>query len=98
MLMSDGANTVSPHNNNGYHNRSNVNQANGYTLDICTEAKNAGIEVYTIAFDINDTATKDMLEDCATGPSYYYDASNASELQAAFDSIGRDLSELAIAR
>ena len=98
MLMSDGANTVSPHNNNGYHNRSNVSQANGYTLDICTEAKNAGIEVYTIAFDINDTATKKMLEDCATGPTYYYDASNASELQAAFDSIGRDLSELAIAR
>ncbi|MEO1660351.1 MAG: pilus assembly protein TadG-related protein [Pseudomonadota bacterium] len=97
MLMSDGANTVSP-NNSGWHNRSNITQANGYTLDICTEAKNTGIEVYTIAFDLDDDDTKKMLEDCATGPSYYYDASNASELQEAFDSIGRDLSELAIAR
>lgn len=97
MLMSDGANTVSP-NNSGYHNRSNVSQANGYTLDICNEAKSLGIEVYTIAFDLDDAATKTMLETCATDSSYYYDADNADELEDAFSSIGRDLSELAIAK
>lgn len=97
MLMSDGANTASP-NNSGYHNKSNASQANGYTIDICNEAKNAGIEVYTIAFDLDDDDTKDMLKDCATDPTYFYDADDASELQSAFDSIGRDLAELAIAR
>ncbi|MHA7900688.1 MAG: pilus assembly protein TadG-related protein [Henriciella sp.] len=97
MLMSDGANTVSP-NNSGWHNKSNVNQANGYTTDICDEAKSLGIEVYTVAFDLDDDDTKDMLKDCATDDSYFYDASNAEDLQAAFDSIGRDLAELAIAR
>ncbi|MEL7107726.1 MAG: VWA domain-containing protein [Pseudomonadota bacterium] len=98
MLMSDGANTVSPHPNNGYHNRSNVSQANGYVEDICDEAKDAGIEVYTVAFDLDDEDTKQMLKDCATDDSYYFDAADADELQAAFNSIGRDLSELAIAR
>ncbi|MEO1553825.1 MAG: pilus assembly protein TadG-related protein [Pseudomonadota bacterium] len=97
MLMSDGANTVSP-NNNGYHNKSNVSQANGYTADICTEAKSLGIEVYTIAFDLDDAATKTMLKTCATDDSYYYDADDADELEQAFSSIGRELSELAIAK
>lgn len=97
MLMSDGANTVSP-NNSGWHNRSNVTQANGYTLDVCTAAKDEGIEVYTIAFDLDDEDTKQMLKDCATDPTYYYDADDADDLKAAFDSIGKDLAELAIAR
>ncbi|NQY12664.1 MAG: hypothetical protein HRT81_02245 [Henriciella sp.] len=95
MLMSDGANTVSP-NNSGWHNRSNVTQANNYTLDICTEAKSLGIEVYTIAFDLDDEATKTMLKTCATDASYYYDADDATELDDAFSAIGRDLAELAI--
>jgi hypothetical protein len=89
--------TVSP-NNSGWYNKRNISQANGYTLDICEEAKDLGIEVYTIAFDLDDEATKDMLKDCATDSSYYYDASDAEELKEAFDSIGRDLSDLAIAR
>ena len=97
MLMSDGANTVSP-NNSGWHNKRNTSQANQYTLNVCTEAKDAGVEVYTIAFDLDDTATKNMLKQCASGANYYYDASDASELKSAFDSIGRDLADLAIAR
>lgn len=98
MLMSDGANTVSPHSSNGFHNRSNVSQANEYTLDVCDNAKDENIEIYTVAFDLDDKDTKDMLKDCATDDSYYYDAENAAELQKAFATIGRELSELAIAR
>lgn len=97
MLMSDGANTVSP-NNNGWHNKRDVTQANSYTTEICDEAKSLGIEVYTIAFDLDDEDTKDMLKDCATEDSYYYDADDAQDLQVAFDSIGRDLAELAISK
>lgn len=96
MLMSDGANTVSP-NNSGWHNKGNVTQANGYTLDICNEAKSLNIEVYTIAFDLDDEATKTMLKKCATDDSYYYDANDAEALKDAFSSIGRELAELAIA-
>lgn len=97
MLMSDGANTVSP-NNSGWHNKRNYTQANNYTSDVCEEAKDLGIEIFTIAFDLNDAATKKMLQDCATDDSYYYDASNAADLQDAFESIGRDLADLAISR
>lgn len=97
MLMSDGANTVSP-NNSGWHNKRNTRQANDYTEEICTEAKSLGIEVYTVAFDLDDEDTKKLLQDCATDDSYFYDASNAADLQKAFDSIGRDLSELAISQ
>ena len=97
VLMSDGANTRSP-NNQGLHNRTDVTAANNTTLSVCTEAKDQGIEVYTIAFEIDDAATKTMLENCATDASRYYDATNAAELEVAFNDIGRDLREIAVAR
>lgn len=97
MLMSDGANTVSP-NSSGKHSNSDTNKANTYTEEICDEIKAQNIEVFTIAFDLEDDETKDMLEDCATDASYYYDADDAEELREAFVAVGRDLAELAISR
>lgn len=97
MLMSDGANTVSP-NNSGKHSKSDTDKANTYTEEICEEIKAQGIEVFTVAFDLADEETKDMLKDCATDDSYYYDAEDAEELREAFVAISRDLAELAISR
>lgn len=97
MLMSDVANTVSP-NNNGWHSKRNVTEANDYTKEICDEAKLLVIEVYTMAFDLDDDDTKDMLKDYATEDSYNYDAGDAEDLQAAFAVTGRDLAELAISK
>jgi len=45
---------------------------------------------------VNDTATKSMLTRCATDGSKFFDASNASELNKAFQAIAEALNELRI--
>ncbi|MEM7494112.1 MAG: pilus assembly protein TadG-related protein [Pseudomonadota bacterium] len=92
ILMSDGANTRSPK-SNGKHDGSDQTLADTYTLEVCDEAKAQEIEIYTIAFDLKDTATKTMLESCATTSDYFFDAADAAELDKAFKDIGEDLSE-----
>ncbi|MEM1391050.1 MAG: VWA domain-containing protein [Pseudomonadota bacterium] len=92
ILMSDGANTRSPK-SNGKHDGNDQALADTYTLEVCDEAKAQEIEIYTIAFDLKDTATKTMLESCATSSDYFFDAADAAELDKAFKDIGEDLSE-----
>ncbi len=97
VLMSDGANTRSP-STNGKHNDTNVTNANDITEDVCDEIKSYQIELYTIAFELDDLATKALLEGCATSSDYYYDASNSAELEKAFDNIGSEFRDIALAR
>lgn len=96
VLMTDGANTKSQ--NNAYHNGSGASGANNLLDNQCNEAKSDGIRVYTIAFNVSDTAIRTLLEDCATGSDYYYDATDAAALSAAFQAIGASLYELALTR
>ncbi|MDJ0922688.1 MAG: pilus assembly protein [Henriciella sp.] len=97
ILMSDGANTKSPR-SDGKHTGSDKSLADDITEDVCDEIKAQQIELYTIAFEITDTATKQLLEGCATSADFYYDASNASELLDAFKQIGNEFREIALAR
>jgi hypothetical protein len=64
----------------------------------CDNIKAAGIRVYAVAFDIDTQNIKDLLEDCATDPSLYYDASDAATLNAAFTAIAQDLSSLRLSK
>ena len=89
IIMTDGANTKSKSGN--WHGGNDVNQANRTTADMCTNVKDSDIEVYTIAYDITDNATKNRMRNCATNSGMYFDASNAAELNAAFEEIGRNL-------
>ena len=89
IVMTDGANTKSKSGN--WHNGNSVANANRTTSDICTNVKDSKIEVYTIAYDITDAATKSLMRNCATNTGMYFDASNAAELNAAFEEIGRNL-------
>jgi hypothetical protein len=54
----------------------------------CTAAKNSGIVIYTVGFDVN-TASASFLEKlrgCASSPSHYYDA-KVSDLNSIFQNI-----------
>ncbi|WP_280790747.1 pilus assembly protein [Methylopila sp. M107] len=64
----------------------------------CSSMKTAGIQVYTVAFDNPDAATKSLLETCATSASFYFDAANTAALTAAFQTIGGSLSRLRVSR
>lgn len=97
VLMSDGANTRSPR-ANGSHWDNDADEANAITAAVCEEIKDQGIELYAISFEVDDATTEDLLKACASGEDNYYDAEGAAELQAAFDDIGSDLREIALAR
>ncbi len=68
--------------------------------DLATNLKNAGIYLYTIQFGNAGTSQQQLMEDIASGPSapYYHYAPSASELSAAFQEIGNNLSQLRVSR
>jgi len=74
-----------------------VSRMNDRTLEACTNAKADGIMVYTVAFGISDSTTRALLRDCATKPEMAFTPDNGSDLIAAFNAIGTDLSSLRIA-
>ncbi len=71
-----------------------------HMLEICTNAKNDGVNIYTVAFEVSDgSSVKTMLETCSsinskTGEKQYFDADSSAELTAAFETIGNDISNL----
>ena len=75
-----------------------VTEMNARTAAACTNAKAAGIKIYTIAFDVSDSATLEMLETCATETTMAFQSTSESELLAAFSAIGDDISLLRIAQ
>ena len=62
--------------------------------EICTAAKDAGILVYTIGFEVQD-ADAQYMEDCATSPSHFFRVAG-DEVLVAFATIARQINELAL--
>lgn len=92
VLMTDGANTHSA----SYpdHNNTDVAASNSKLVNVCAAVKAAGITLYTIAFQVSDATIQSVLSQCATGVPYYYNAQTNADLQAAFNSIGAQLTNL----
>lgn len=71
---------------------------NADTTTLCNYAKAKNIEIYTVAFMVDDAAAKTMLQSCATDADHYFDASDPAKLLAAFSGIARSLSVVRLAR
>ncbi|WP_395645994.1 pilus assembly protein TadG-related protein [Terricaulis sp.] len=71
-----------------------VTYVNGRESQLCTNIKNAGIEIYTVIFRETDNATEQLMRNCASGNDHFYRADNAAELSAAFDAIGSGIGSL----
>ncbi|MEQ9639736.1 MAG: pilus assembly protein [Alphaproteobacteria bacterium] len=67
-------------------------------LEVCTGMKAVGIIVYTITFDVDSSALRTLMRSCATSTANYFDSPSSSELQAAFEAIGAQLSNLRLGR
>ncbi len=71
---------------------------NTKTTTLCTNAKNAGVRLYTITFGPLDSAAENLMRDCAStdsdGTKLYYSAPNSQELSDIFHKIGDDLSDI----
>ena len=94
VIMTDGENTRSKTGLN--HEGFNVPEANSKTADLCEDVKNDDIEVYTIAYGLDDNTTLNLLRECATDPSNFFNAQTTSALSAAFERIGSELTVLRI--
>jgi len=62
--------------------------------ETCEAAKAKGIAVYTITFQLSDGPTQDIMRDCATSPTNYFDVSSANQLTPVFRQIAGSLSNL----
>jgi hypothetical protein len=107
VLMTDGENTkyLQPkstpaglHNGNSATAPAKSSQTNDFTLELCANAKKAGIEVYTISFQVTNATAKDLMKKCATNDEHNFDASNAAKLNEAFAAIADSLKNIFIAR
>ena len=66
---------------------------------LCDAMKVRGIVVYTVGFQISAGGESEaLLAYCASTASGFYNASSGTELSAAFNAIGRDITKLRISR
>jgi len=74
------------------------NAANGCSSDqatsLCDGMKKAGIEVYTVGFQLDNQLAKDTLKTCATDASHFYNSTTGDALKAAFRDIALKISTL----
>jgi Flp pilus assembly protein TadG len=88
ILLTDGDNT---------RNRWTTNRAqiDARTSLVCANVKAANIRLYTVRV-IDGNA--DLLRNCATNPSMYYDVQDASQLNSVFSAIAQNLANLRVAK
>jgi hypothetical protein len=111
VLMTDGLNSRkvvrSGSNKGGYQNIPIVGdapdpdqaaQVNEDTETVCNYAKSKNIEIFSIAFMVDDGDAKTMLQGCATDAQHYYDAANSEALAQAFSGIAQSLTNVRLAR
>ena len=75
-----------------------MTEMNARTATVCANVKAAKIKIYTVAFQVTNQTTLQMLTDCASDPSMAYQSSSTSALLAAFTAIGDDISLLRVAQ
>ncbi len=86
----------------GHMGSTNGNQAesvlNDKTAELCTNIKNEGVLIYAITFQLGDGPIKDLMRECASSTSMYYDSPSNSELKETFEEIAIGLSKLRISK
>jgi Flp pilus assembly protein TadG len=87
ILLTDGDNTQNTLGNG-------VSTIDTLTKNTCTEIKKTGITIFSIRV-INGDA--DLLKNCATSPSYYFDVSNPATLTTVFQQILSNITKLRLA-
>ncbi len=88
ILLSDGDNT---------RNRfgDSTNTMNDRTEDACTNIKAVGIKIYTVRLIDGNS---ELLRDCATKTSMYYEVEDSAQLSGVFNAIGSEIANLHLSR
>jgi Flp pilus assembly protein TadG len=95
ILMSDGLNTENRWDGNGSSQSSAVDARMALS---CTNAKNAGLTLYTIHVNTDGDPTSQILKNCASDPAKFFTVTSSSGMATVFNQIGSNLSQLRIAK
>lgn len=110
ILLTDGENTMTSTNRTAYGYLSEGHLGSTWnttvaeaTLDskmmaVCNAVKSHGIYLYTIALGNPGENIQNLMRDCATAESYFYNSPTADELQRVFSAIGDSLSNLRVSK
>ncbi|MCA0342513.1 MAG: pilus assembly protein [Proteobacteria bacterium] len=92
IVMTDGANTLSPHKSNyTLHTGTKVDEADDLMTEVCTNAKNAGITVFTVAVGISGTSTEKEIAKCSTDNTKAISVEDTAKLADVFNRIGAQI-------
>jgi len=69
-------------------------EVNDRLLESCELAKEQGIEVYTVMFDLDDPVIEADYRSCASSNEHFFDAPDGTALEAAFKNIAGQLTSL----
>ena len=81
----------------GTDNLYSKNDARSHFSDLCDYAKENGVVVYTIAFQVRGNSNRRDMENCATSQAQYYNVEDLN-IGAAFSSIASDLNQLRLSQ
>ena len=107
ILMTDGDNTLKFRSSDGRHVGFSANASaaktqfettNSETQSICDYSKSKDIDIYTVAFMVDNADARNLLQNCATDSVHYFDASNREMLLSAFSGIARSISQVRLAQ
>ena len=86
ILLTDGENCCGA--------RYSTAQQDLNTLSVCSELKDRGVLIYSIAFQAPSSGAA-LMQGCASSPSHYFNA-DTSQVQAAFQAIGNNIQTQAL--
>lgn len=88
VLLTDGAQTVTGYREEGIGGEKyTINDAEKNIEDLCQNIKADGINVITVAFQLNSQPTRNRLRNCADSPAYFFEADSNSDLATVFQQI-----------
>ena len=96
ILLSDGLNTQDRWTGNG----SNEDPGTDARMALaCSNAKAAGIVIYTVFVDLNGTqGNSTVLQNCATDSSKYFDLTTSGQIISTFNQIGQQITNLRVSQ
>lgn len=84
ILLTDGVQTIGAMGPSG---EISTDAANQTTAALCESIKSSGVKLFTIAYDVDNTAVYSLMSGCATGPSSYFEVHDASSIDDVFEAI-----------
>jgi Flp pilus assembly protein TadG len=93
ILLTDGMQTVGALGPSG---EVSTQAADEVTAELCADAKELGVRIFTIGYDVNpgeEERVQALLAGCASGAASYFDARNASDISGVFDQIYTQIAE-----